>query len=136
MKWVIGTWIVLTVLLALAFHARAEEKPTQKPAPVTVSESAQNKVLKAQLALKDAQAEMASLETRWQTIQNQAKDLQSQAPAITQKINAAQEALQKEINAAAKDIGLDLAKYDFDKDRLVFSPKAEPAKPGPSPEKK
>ncbi len=128
--------LVTTILLCFAIVAHAADAKDKKPVAPQLPETVQVKLLKAKLALKDAQGEMVTLESRWQAIQGQAKDLQAQAPTIQQKVTAAQTALNKEVEDAAKAIGLDPAKYDFDQNALVFNPKPEPAPATPSPAKK
>ncbi len=139
------TTLIALILFCFVIAAPAADSQDKKPEPAkpaaaapapALSEALQVKLLKAKLAVKDAQADMASLESKWQQIQSQAKDLQAQAPQLSQKMTAAQAALNKEVEDAAKAIGIDPAKYDFDQNAMVFNPKATPAPATPSPEKK
>lgn len=128
---------VVTTLFLFTLAIAQDKKPDPKPAPPPpISDSAQVKVLKAQRAVKDAEAEMSQLNARWQTIQQQAQALQQQAPQISKKVTDAQAALKSEIDSVAKDAGLDPTKFDFNPDTLIFVPKASPAPSSPSPEKK
>lgn len=94
------------------------------------------RILKAKLAVKDAEAELAGLASQWTTLQNQLKDIQVKAGPAQQRVTESQKALTDAINVTAKELGLDPAKYDFDQEKMTFSPKAEPAGPTPSPAKK
>lgn len=96
----------------------------------------QVKIMRARVNLSDSRAQMAMLESKFQSYQAQVKDLQTQAGPLQQKIALQEGILKSEIDAAAKAVGLDPEKYEFDQEKLVFSPKVEPAKPTPSPEKK
>lgn len=133
-------YLVLALMVCTLGQAQEPSATTKKPsialAPVPVSDKdVQIKLLRAQRDLRSAQADMANLESQFQQLQSQMNGLRTQAPAAQQKVAAAQEALQKAKDDAIKGIGLDPAKYDLNDD-MVASPKAAPAAPTPSPEKK
>lgn len=87
------------------------------------------RILKAKLAVRDAEAELAGLASQWTMLQNQLKDIQAKAWPAQQKVTESQKALTEAIAATAKELGLDPARYNFDQEKMTFSLKpAEPVK--------
>lgn len=112
-------------------HASDAAKPGKE-----ATQESQLKILKAKVALTDAQKELAAMESQYQQLQNSIKDLQANAKPVQQKITLQQSILQSEEDAGARALGLDPAKYTFDEEKLVYNPKPEPAPATPSPAKK
>lgn len=135
-------YTVIVLALIVCTLAGAQDKPAPKPiapapgTPVT-DKDAQIKLLQAERNFRGAQADMASLEAQYQSLQSQMNQLKLQGPAAQKKVADAQAELEKEVTAAGKAIGVDYpARYDFNFDTNVYSPKASPALNTPSPEKK
>lgn len=122
--------MMAVVMMAVLAGGQAKPDPKQAPAEVQV------KVLKAQVAVKDASAELANLNAQWQNTLQQQQQIQAAGAKATEKMKNAQTALEQEKEAAIKAVGLDPAKYSMDDSSLAISPKAIPAPATPSPEKK
>jgi hypothetical protein len=137
MRTMFVTLILFCFVVAAPAADSQDKKPEPpKPAATPAPETLQVKVLKAKLAVKDAESQMANLNVRWQQVQAAAKEIQSDGPGIQQKVSAAQTDLNKAKEETLKAMGLDPAKYDFDDSAMIASPKATPAPATPSPEKK
>ncbi len=121
--------LVVTMIVALGMSARAADAPK-------VNDADQVKVLKAKLALSDAQNEFAALQIQYQDLDKKMADLRAQAQPAQQKISAAQKGLDEAKLAVLKALGLDPAKYELNADTMVASPKPEPAPASTSPAKK
>lgn len=121
--------VVTTILAATVMAADA-------PKPTAVDDANQVKVLKAKLALSDAQNEFVALQVQYQDLDKRMADLRAQAGPVQKKIADADKALKDLTDSVAKGLGLDPAKFDFDTAKMVFVPKTEPAPATPSPAKK
>ena len=117
-------FILLSLACALfANTLRAEDKP----ANVSASRDAENRILKAEHAhdlitkqQSDVNLQMQQLQVqaqqRWDTLDKQAKELTPKEQATSKEIDAA-------IEQAWKETGLDKTKYDFDAADFTFKPK-------------
>ncbi len=122
--------IAFIILLAKLTSATDSQKPVQ------LVPDAQVKVLKAKLALKDAEAELQGLVSQFNALNQQMADLRAKAPDAQKKIADAQKAIDALKDELAKGLGLDPKQYSLDTDKLVLSPLTPPAATTPSPDKK
>ena len=121
---------LLLVLLYAGVAFGADKTPKELP------QDMQNRVLKAQIANQKAVAHMSDLQAKWQSLQNQMQQLQAEGAAASKELADTNAAVNAAVADAAKNIGIDLALYDFDYAKLVFNPKPSPAPATPSPVKK
>jgi hypothetical protein len=102
-----------------------------KPANVSASRDAENRILKAEHAHDQVAKEQASVnlqmqtlqvnaKAQWDTLQKQQTDLDTKEKATSKEVDAA-------IEEAWKESGLDKSKYDFDAADFTYKPKAPPA---------
>jgi uncharacterized protein YdcH (DUF465 family) len=124
-------FVVAFTILVVRLGSAADQ-----PKPVQLVPDAQVKVLKAKLALKDAEAELQGLVAQFNALNQQMADLRAKAPAAQTKIADAQKAFDALKDELAKGLGLDPKQYTLDADKLVLSPLPPPATTTPSPDKK
>lgn len=118
--------------IALSGIATSQAKPETKPAapaPIAVSMTSENRILKAEHDLDVIQDKMKDMIVQYDQIQKQLDDLKVQYQAEQGKEATAKKAVDDAIEAAWKDSGLDKAKYDFDAAGFKFvEKKIEPKK--------
>jgi hypothetical protein len=117
------TLLLLLPMPILTLTALAQDK---KPASREAPQDIQIKILKAEVANKDAINKLTDLQNQWNQLQAQAKAIQDQAPKLQKDMQDTQATLDKQIAEGAKALGIDLTKYDFDQAKLVYNPKASP----------
>lgn len=118
---------LVAVFLLACMPLMAEDK---KPESKVLDKDVANKVLMAEHALDGTEGKMKDLAAQYANMQSQMKDLQTQFQKLQQDQAAQKSALDSAIDDAYKSAGKDKAKEDFNRDTLVFSPKA-PANPAP-----
>ncbi len=114
--------IAFIILLAKLTSATDSQKPVQ------LVPDAQVKVLKAKLALKDAEAELQGLVSQFNALTQQMADLRAKAPDAQKKIADAQKAIDSLKDELAKGLGLDPSKYTLDADKGTLNPLPPPDK--------
>jgi F0F1-type ATP synthase membrane subunit b/b' len=98
-----------------------------------VPQADQVKILKAQHAVDEIESKKAQLALQFTQLNNQLQDLRQQYSALEQPGRDAQKSLDDAIQATAKTMGIDMAKFTFDRKDLVFVPNPPPAPPAPAP---
>jgi chromosome segregation ATPase len=116
MKLKIAVFILITALCTVGQGQDKKEIP----------QADQVKILKALRAFDEIEQKKNQLVIQFNQLNQQMLDLKSQYQALDQPSKDAQKKIDDSIAEAAKELNLDMTKYNFDKKELTFTLKPPP----------